>query len=80
MNILAVIKGAIDDAFSERLFVATVTAVSGGIVQIKMVGAQYSINQYVPCLTSYSSPTNADVVLVARIGSGYVVLGKLRTS
>lgn len=80
MNIRNEIQKAIDAAFDERVFLATVTAVTGGIVRVLPAGSQTEIAQSLACLTSYASPTVGDKVRVERLSSGYLVLGKVRTS
>lgn len=59
----------------QQLFRATVTGTSGNKVIIQRVGQTET--ETIPALAAYSSPQANDPVVVARIGRGYVCLGKI---
>lgn len=74
------LASALDDSFdrnwTENVFLATVTGTSGNKVTIIPSVDDVAAGSYAK-LSSYSSPTTNDEVLVLRIGGGYLVLGKV---
>lgn len=78
MNLVAAMREWFDGWWSERAFRAVVTGTSGNLVTIQRTGQSAPDPQSYARLASYSSPQVADEVLVARIGEGYIVLGKVQ--
>jgi len=76
MNILEEIMGKVEKDQNLQLFRAVVVANSGDTVQIQRTGQAAPDTQYYPKLDGVTVITN-DEVLVARVGSGYIVLGKI---
>jgi hypothetical protein len=77
MNLAALIQGMFEGLWGERVFRATVTGTSGNLVTIQRTGQAAADPQSYAKLASYSSPQVADEVVVLRVGSGWIVMGKV---
>lgn len=77
MNLAAAIRDAFDGYWRQRLFRAVVTGTSGNKVLIQRPGQSSADPQSYARLASYSSPQTNDEVLVAQVGGGYIVVGKV---
>ena len=77
MNVLDEVRKMINRVWRERLFRATVTGTSGNLVTIRRTGQSAADVQSYAKLASYSAPAADDEVIVAQIGRGWIVLGKV---
>lgn len=73
MNLARYVEDTWRRMFGENVFRATVTGTSGNQVTI----TSSRLNGTFPKIGSYSSPTADDEVVVARLGSGWIVLGEI---
>lgn len=73
MNLARYVEDTWVRLFGENVFRATVTGTSGNLVTI----TSQRVNGSFPKLASYSSPQANDEVVVAKLGSGWIVLGKV---
>ena len=77
MNLAKAISDIFDRMFAERMFLATVTDVSGDQVEIQRSDSAAADVQTYSALASYATPTATDEVLVVRVGGGLLVVGKV---
>jgi hypothetical protein len=77
MNIVELVQTTFDRMFRERVFIAIVTGTSGSLVTVKRLGQSAADTQSYPKLDSYSSPTADDEVEILKVGSGWIVQGKV---
>lgn len=73
MNLARYVEDTWNRMFGENVFRATVTGTSGNQVTI----TSQRLNGTFPRLVSYASPTANDEVVVAKLGSGWIVLGEI---
>lgn len=73
MNLARYVEDTWARMFGENVFRATVTGTSGNQVTI----TSQRLNGTFPRLVSYASPTADDEVVVAKLGSGWIVLGEI---
>lgn len=77
MNLARAVREMFEGMWGERLFRATVTGTSGNRVTVRRTGQAAADPQSYARLASYSTPQVDDEVLVARVGDGFIVLGKI---
>lgn len=77
MNLFRHIADMITKDQDKQIFRATVDDVVGNTVRILRTGATDPDTQYYPSMDSAGTLVAADEVVVLRIGSGYIVLGKV---
>ena len=66
-----------EELWGQRVFRAVVTGTSGNLVTIQRTGQAASDPQSYAKLASYSSPQVSDEVVVLRVGSGWIVMGRV---
>lgn len=73
MNLARYVEDTWNRMFGENVFRATVTGTSGNLVTI----TSQRLSGTFPRLSSYSSPATNDEVVVIKLGTGWIVLGKV---
>lgn len=76
LNILQIVRAAVEQALVEVLFQARVSAVDGNLIRITRTGQTIPDPQAYPRLEHVNVGVGS-YVLVARVGNGYVIVGEI---